>query len=224
MGTIVKICGLRTVAHALAAVEAGADMLGLIFAPARRQVEPAQAAAIAAEVRAFCLQRRSSERIQLVGVFVNEQPDRMLALAHECDLDILQLSGDEDVLMAHDLLLHYPIIKAVRFRGTREEQDWIAATSHPRLRLLVEAHTVGTYGGTGILADWKQATALARHHKIMLAGGLNPLNIAEAIRSVQPWGVDVSSGVETDGVKDIVKIRAFVDAVHLGESRAGELG
>ncbi len=201
----VKICGVRTCAHAIAATRAGANMLGFIFAPARRQIQPDEAAEIAAAVRAVT----SGERhIDLVGVFVNETPEQMLKIADQCGLDLLQLSGDEPAAIVE----HLPgraLLKAIRLNGAANEAGWLYATP-PHTTLLVEAHITGAYGGAGVLADWNRAAELARRQPIFLAGGLSPDNLDAAIRQVRPYGVDVSSGVETDGVKDVAKITAFI--------------
>lgn len=213
--TIVKICGLRSVEHALAAFEAGADLLGFVFAPARRQVTPDQVATIAEAVGSAAAS--SGRRAGLVGVFVNETPDRMEAIARACSLDALQLSGDEDERVMRDLPPERAVFKAVRLNGAPDEQGWLRAGLAPRLRLLVDAHVAGSYGGAGVVADWEQAAGLARQRQIVLAGGLTHDNVATAIGRVRPWGVDVSSGVETGGVKDVVKIRAFVAAVRAAD-------
>jgi phosphoribosylanthranilate isomerase len=214
--TVVKICGLRTTEHALAALEAGADLLGFIFAPARRQVSPAVVAAIGAAVRAA----PGGAQVGLVGVFVNEAPDRMTAIAEECGLDALQLSGDEDERVLRELPRGRAIIKTIRLAGAGAEQGWLRAEG-PRLH--VDAHVPGAYGGAGVVADWERAAELARHRPIILAGGLTPVNVAAAIGRVRPWGVDVSSGVETDGVKDSAKIRAFVAAVRAKDQDLQEI-
>jgi len=216
--TIVKICGLRSVEAALAAVDAGADLLGCIFAPARRQVSPDEVAVIAEAVQSAT--QSSARRVGLVGVFVDAAPDQMAELALHCGLAALQLSGDERV----DLLNVLPqcaVIKALRFTGAASEQAWLHAGLSSRVRLLVDAHIPGSYGGAGVLADWAQASELARRREIILAGGLTPDNVAEAVRRVQPWGVDVSSGVETNGIKDIAKIQAFVAAVRAVDHEQG---
>jgi phosphoribosylanthranilate isomerase len=210
--TVVKICGLRTTEHALVALEAGADLLGFIFAPARRQVSPVEVAAIGAAVRAA----PGGNRVSLVGVFVNEAPEHMAATAAECGLDAIQLSGDEDQGVLRELPQGRAIIKAVRLAGAAAEQGWLDAQG---LRLLVDAHVPGAYGGAGVVAEWDRAAALARRRPIILAGGLTPGNVATAIGQVRPWGVDVSSGVETNGAKDSAKIRAFVAAVRAADQR-----
>lgn len=210
--TIIKICGLRTVEHALVALNAGADYLGMIFAPSRRQVGEVQAAAITEALRAAPI-GPSGRRPGLVGVFVNEAPGRMLSLYERLRLAAIQLSGDEGVDML-DHLKDVPVFKAVRFSGTPSEDAWLTSVlAAPMLRLLADAHVSGSYGGAGVVGDWKTAASLAGSRPILLAGGLTPQNVAEAIREVRPWGVDVSSGIETDGVKDSAKIRAFIAAV-----------
>jgi phosphoribosylanthranilate isomerase len=205
--TLVKICGLRTIEHALAAADAGADMLGLVFAESRRQVSPEQAALIAEAVRAT----RHAGRVSLVGLFVNEAPERMLEIARQCGLDTIQLSGEEASEMAKQLP-GIPMLKAIRLDGAPGEAGWLHANHAPSVRLLVDAHVPGSYGGAGVLADWSRAAEMARRRPIILAGGLTPANVDAAIREVHPWGVDVSSGVETNGVKDAAKIKAFVAA------------
>jgi phosphoribosylanthranilate isomerase len=210
--TVVKICGLRTLEHALAALEAGADLLGFIFAPARRQVSPAEVAAIGAALRAT---GRGAD-VRMVGVFVNETPARMTAIADQCGLAMLQLSGDEDTGVLRELPPDRPVVKALRLAGAPAEQGWLRATE---ARLLVDAHVPGAYGGAGIMADWERAAELNRQRPIMLAGGLSPANVGAAIEQVSPWGVDVSSGVETHGHKDSEKIRAFVAAARAADRR-----
>ena len=207
--TLVKICGLRTIEHARVAAEAGADFLGMIFAPARRQVGLADAAAIARAAHA-------AGPARVVGVFVNEAPERILEIAAECELDAVQLSGDEPIAWARELAGR-TLLKAVRLDQAPVEAEWLAAEL-PGVHLLVDAHAPGAYGGTGVLADWDRAARLARRRPIVLAGGLTPENVGAAIRQVRPWCVDVSSGVETAGAKDAEKIRAFIRAARLADA------
>ncbi|NJL04489.1 MAG: phosphoribosylanthranilate isomerase [Chloroflexaceae bacterium] len=222
--TAVKICGVMTAEHALAAATAGADLVGLVFAPSRRQITLAQALPIVAALR------RYPRRIRIVGLFVNAAPELINTLATQCDLDYVQLSGDE--LPAQAATIQLPLLKSVRLNASPHDQAWLAHTlrqcTSPSLlpntlpaelrpavfRLLVDAHVAGQYGGTGTLADWEQAASLAQQVPIVLAGGLTPENVAAAIQRVRPWGVDVSSGVERDGVKDPHRIAAFVHAAH----------
>ncbi len=212
--TLVKICGLRTIEHALAAADAGADMLGLVFAAARRQVSPEQAALIAEAIRATPHDRR----VTIIGLFVNEAPERMLSTARQCGLDAIQLSGDETREVAGQLP-DIALIKTIRLDGAPSEAGWLDANQARDVRLLVDAHVPGSYGGAGVLADWGRAAALARERSIVLAGGLTPENVGGAIRQVHPWGVDVSSGVEINGVKDAAKIRAFVAAARAADQQ-----
>lgn len=214
--TIVKICGVRSVAHAHAAALAGADLIGLVFAPSRRQVSPAQAAAIVAGLR----EHAAGQRVQIVGLFVNAEPADINHVSAVCGLDAVQLSGDETVAVAAAIRL--PLIKALRLDGSACEADWLAAMTVsppagcwlPRAVLpLIDAHVAGVYGGTGQLADWERAALLAAEQPLMLAGGLTPENVGRAIGQVRPWAVDVSSGVEVAGQKDEARIAAFVAAV-----------
>jgi phosphoribosylanthranilate isomerase len=212
---LVKICGLRSAEHATAAATAGADMLGLVFAPSRRRVSETEAARIVAALR-----RLPAPRPLVVGLFVNEPPAAINALAARVGLDAIQLSGDEPADVADQLEL--PLIKAIRMDGSAAEAAWIALVAErsqsPRLPaaqtplLLVDAHVPGAYGGTGARADWGRAAALAARLPLILAGGLAAASVAAAIGAVRPAGVDVSSGVETDGVKDVAKIEAFLAA------------
>lgn len=208
-GPLVKICSLLQPADGRVAAAAGADLVGLIFAPARRQITPATAAQIIAALR-----DASDHPPRTVGVFVDEAPARINALADALDLDLVQLSGDEppEVLAALDR----PALKALRLapgttlEAARRLAERYLAAPVPPLALTVESRVPGAHGGTGTLADWDLAAHLAAEYPIILAGGLTPDNVAAAIAAVQPLGVDVSSGVETDRAKDPDKIRAFV--------------
>jgi phosphoribosylanthranilate isomerase len=208
---VIKICGLRTVEQARAAATAGADLIGLVFAPSRRRISPVEGAAITAALRAA-----NGSSPLIVGLFVNEPPATIRAVAREVGLDLVQLSGDEPASYA--AALEWPVLKAIRMDGSPNEAAWLelagATTMDPqqRPRLLIDAHVPGAYGGTGVVADWVRAAALAARLPIVLAGGLNPANVAAAIAEVRPWGVDVSSGVERDGAKDPRQIEAFIAA------------
>jgi phosphoribosylanthranilate isomerase len=205
--TVVKICGIRTPDIARSALDAGADMLGLVFAASRRQVTPAAALAISQAVR----QHPRGRQVRLVGVFVDHELEDMRQLAQQCDLDVVQLSGREPLAIAR-ALAPLAIIRAVRLAGDADEAPWLA-TDDDTARVLVDAHVPGSYGGAGIVADWRAAAQLAHQRDILLAGGLSPENVADAIRAVRPWGVDVSSGVEEHGSKSTARITAFIRAV-----------
>ncbi|CAA9379431.1 MAG: Phosphoribosylanthranilate isomerase [uncultured Chloroflexia bacterium] len=214
MAVAVKICGVRTAEAALVAAEAGADMVGLMFAPSRRQIDAVTAREI---VRAL----RSSPHgghVMVVGVFVNETSEQMAALADDVGLDWIQLSGHEPLSVADALPV--PAIKALRFDHDSSETDWLEQpASCDMLPVMIDAHVAGSFGGAGVTADWDAAAELAGQRPVLLAGGLNPTNVQTAIETVQPWGVDVSSGVETDGVKDHAKIRSFIQAAKTATRR-----
>ncbi len=202
----IKVCGVRTVEHALVAAQAGATYIGMIFAPGRRQISPALGQAIGAALRA------AGADAKTVGVFVNESAASINAAATEAALDIVQLSGDENPEIVAQLV--FPAFKTLRLTNHSAEQQWLAAAqAQPeRVRLHIDGHAPGSYGGAGVLADWPQARVWAAATPTLLAGGLNPDNVAAAVEAVAPWGVDVSSGVETNGIKDSAKIIAFVAA------------
>lgn len=208
MAVDIKICGIMTTDHARAAVALGADLIGLVFAPSRRRISVEQAREIAAAARAAASQRGAT--VGLVGVFVNEQPEQINAIVGEVGLDWVQLSGHEDVSTID--VIAVPVIKAIRFDDHPSEAGWLvqSAESDRIAPLLIDANVAGSFGGAGITSDWEQAAALARRRSTWLAGGLTPENIAAALERVQPQVVDVSSGVETDGVKDLAKIQAFI--------------
>lgn len=211
----VKICGLQTTAHALAAATAGADLIGLnFFSGSRRFIDSATARTIVAALRAH-----PGPRPLIVGLFVNESGATINRVCAEVGLDLVQLSGDESPELAQ--AIDRPLLKTIRLDGSPAEAAWIGlarqgadspAGPAPSPLLLVDAAVPGAYGGTGARADWGRAAALAQEIPLLLAGGLGPANVAAAIAQVRPWGVDVSSGVETDGVKDEAKIAAFIQA------------
>lgn len=210
--TRVKICGIRDKIHALVAAEAGGDFIGLVFAPSQRQVTPAQAGEIVSAVK------KCSQTIAVVGVFVNMPASEVNKIANSCNLDWVQLSGDESWEYCREI--KKPVIKVVRLGKGQHPQEISTALatgakvlSNQRHIYLLDSRIKGKYGGTGVTFDWSQAQQVAKRIPVIIAGGLTPENVAQAIRIVSPWGVDVSSGVEVDGVKDITKIKAFVEAV-----------
>lgn len=209
---VVKTCGIMQTDHALASARFGASMIGLVFAPSRRIVSLELAASV----------RRTLDLLErkplLVGAFVNEAPDMVLAVADQVGLDIVQLSGDESPSDVAGCAAYYPVLKALRFPPGMAAGDALSKLNEyrdlvpaERLRFVVDTYNPGEYGGTGKLANWGIATALARHEEIMLAGGLTPSNVGQAINEVAPWGVDVSSGIEREGAKDPAMIRSFIE-------------
>ncbi|MCL4424099.1 MAG: phosphoribosylanthranilate isomerase [Firmicutes bacterium] len=240
---LVKICGIKTLQAAWAAVEAGADMVGFVFAPSRRRIEPSLAREITL---------RLPKEVWKVGVFVNEEKETVQALADLCHLDVIQLHGQESPEYCQGFkqkvfkAWHIPppgrqgisaerdcaraCNLAERGKGSadgkttwpettgdklRQEREllWLRMGRYQVTAFLLDTLVQGGPGGTGLSLDWNLASELARLYPVILAGGLTPERVAEAVQQVQPLGVDVSSGVETDGEKDPAKMRAFIAAV-----------
>ena len=245
--TRIKICGCRSIEQALAAAEAGADFVGLMFAPSsRRRVEvedaseivralgsplagremdtpPAMYRAAADDLRSWyehgasALERMLEHKRPLtVGVFAGNDSEEINEIVDECGIDLIQLSGGEP--WSACLLANRQVIKALHVGG-----DETAASALRRVEagsamaVMLDKADDAAFGGTGQALDWAVASGIAAALPVWLAGGLTPENVAQAVTAVRPWCVDVSSGVETDGVKDAAKIRAFVAAV-LGAS------
>lgn len=211
-----KICGLRDVSNSLVAAESGADFLGFNFVEGvRRQLQPAEGSQIIYDFRtAF----DGDSMPGIVGLFANQDADFINDIIHRCGLDYVQLCGDEPPSLWSELAA--PVMRQVKVRGDLPSPEAAALASHQVAEALeaghlalMDKHQPGALGGTGITFDWAIARQVARDKSVLVAGGLNPDNVAEAISVAAPWGVDVSSGVETDGVKDPRKIRAFAAAV-----------
>ena len=207
MKTQVKICGVTSVADALAAAGAGADMIGLMFYDGSpRHVTLAQAAEIARALPPFVLK---------VGVFVNPDEAQVMEAIAACGLNLLQFHGDEP----SDFCTQFGVmsLKALRVRDAESLQ--ILAIFHTDAFLL-DAYYKGGLGGTGEKFNWDLAVAAQKFGKpIFLAGGLTPENVADAVKQVRPFAVDVSSGVEAaPGKKDAAKVRAFIQAAKAAAS------
>lgn len=200
--TKIKICGIRTIKDALAAMDAGADLLGFNFySKSPRYVDVGMCRNIMAVVRRY-------PRVRCVGVFVNISIAEICATMDTLGLNLIQLHGDETPQFVQ--AFNGQAYKA--FRGIPADIAGFERQDAPAF--LVDAAVQGLYGGSGITADWNGAAALAKKYPLLLAGGLTPENVAEAVRQVQPWGVDVASGVESaPGEKDMNKMKAFVKAV-----------
>lgn len=195
---MVKICGITRQQDAAAAVDHGASAIGFIFWPGSpRFIDPFRARTIAKTLPPF---------VSTVGVFVNQPREYINGVASLVPLSVVQLHGDETPAFASRL--SRPVLKAV----TRPEhaREW-----PQQVMLLVDVHDPVKRGGTGQVVDWSMAAALARDRQIVLAGGLTPENVAEAVAAVHPWGIDVSSGVErSPGIKDERRISALFEAIH----------
>lgn len=208
--TIIKICGIKTLKDALAAIDSGADYLGFNFySKSVRFIEKSPCAEITSVLK------REHPQIKLVGVFVNSSVDEIKDILQTCHLNLAQLHGDETPETFAQLTPH-----AFRaFRGIPESNAGYERNEVPAM--LIDAAVKGVYGGSGVTADWATAAELAKKYPLLLAGGLTPENVADAVRQVQPWGVDVASGVESaPGEKDAGKMSAFVNAVREVENQS----
>jgi len=211
MSLWIKICANTSLEDARLAVEAGADALGFIFAPSPRLVTPEQVAAIT---------RQLPESIEKIGVFVDAAYDEILSTVRACGLTGVQLHSASGAEVPRQLRAEFGpelrILRVVHFGPDATEQAQACAADQNLDGVLVDSRTATAVGGTGIAFDWAEArrtvftgTAAAR---LIAAGGLHPDNVARAIATLHPWGVDVASGVEAaPGRKDPAKVRAFVD-------------
>lgn len=201
----IKICGLSREIDIQYVNDLLPEYVGFVFAKSKRQVTPEQVK---------FLREKLNPEIQIVGVFVNESVENILSIAAYCALDIIQLHGDEtqediDFLREKDL-------KVWRALRIRDKADIQRAQVIDADRLLLDTYVSGEYGGSGQQFDLSLLETVSPQwiaEKVILAGGLNSGNIAEILNNVQPYAVDVSSGVESNGYKDIEKIQAFCEAV-----------
>ena len=222
----VKMCGISNVETIPAIVDAKPDYMGLVFAPSKRQVTVEQAKTLVEELykqnvvgnnseaeqteSVTSLDTASSETIKTVGVFVNETVENLLKIAEEVKLDVIQLHGDEDESFIQILKeqSNVEVWKAVQVRSAADAEKWIDSSAD---MLLFDAYHKDERGGTGEVFDWSSLDEFDR--PFMLAGGIDSTNVARAIRTVRPYGIDISSGIETEGVKDNEKIKAFTNIV-----------
>jgi phosphoribosylanthranilate isomerase len=198
--------------HALAAAQFGADYLGLVFAASRRRILPVKAMEI---IRAV---RQLAGPPLIVGVFVNSPAADVNYIAGNCKLDLVQLSGDESWDYCREI--KPPILKAIHIaaNSTVETvietlQKGLRSLTPDKLTCLLDTHSKAAYGGTGLSFNPQIARGVAARYPVLIAGGLTPENVGELIREAKPWGVDVSSGVETDDKKDVRKIKYFIQTV-----------
>jgi phosphoribosylanthranilate isomerase len=213
--TKVKICGISEVFHAEAAAEAGADLIGLVFAASPRRVTYDRAKQIMIAVKEY--------HLPVAGVFVDMPTTTVNGLASSLGLDWVQLSGNES--WNYCQRIEKPLIKTLHVPSCLAEVGLLSQMDDGKRRLGSKLHVYlldtlvdGRYGGTGQAFSWHVARRAATQYRVIVAGGLNPENVGQVVTSLRPWGVDVSSGVESVGAKDVNKIRAFVRAVRLAES------
>ena len=213
----VKMCGISKVETIPAVVEAKPNYMGLVFAPSKRQVTVDQAKTLVEELHKGCAKKYGSDTepdkndtIKTVGVFVNETVDNLVTIANEANLDAVQLHGDEDETFIQSLKerTNVEVWKAVQIRSVADVEEWIDSSAD---MILFDAYHKDERGGTGEVFDWSSLDEFER--PFMLAGGIDSTNVARAIRTVRPYGIDTSSGIETNGVKDDEKITAFTKIV-----------
>ena len=219
----VKMCGISKVETIPAVVEAQPDYMGLVFAPSKRQVTVDQAKSLVKELHKQYGNRYSRDEVQCsnqtlihqefiktVGIFVNETLENLVTIATEVNLDAVQLHGDEDEAFIQSLKerTNVEVWKAVQIRSAADAEAWIDSSAD---MLLFDAYHKDERGGTGEVFDWSCLDEFER--PFMLAGGIDSTNVARAIRTVRPYGIDISSGIETEGVKDDEKIKAFTNIV-----------
>ena len=221
--TKIKICGIQTVEHGMCVLEAGADYIGFVFAQSKRQVSEAQAKSIIKELAT------ANKSAKMVGVFVDESLEEMDRIAKFCGLDILQLHGSESVSDYEGA--SFPIIKSVSIKKAGQSNEGLPnkglsseEASTDELNQAILSHGAADYllfdtwhkdmaGGSGQTFEWSTLKNEDQKQAFFLAGGLSVENVKEAIRVAKPYAVDVSSGVETEGIKDLDKISAFIKAV-----------
>ena len=235
----IKMCGISKVDTIPAIVEAKPDYMGLVFATSKRQVTVEQAKTLVDELykqyettygevtapmntdtaqdsqdsqdnQEFVQGNSNFEKIKTVGVFVNETVENLLKIAEEVKLDVIQLHGDEDESFIQTLKeqSNVEVWKAVQVRSAADAEKWIDSSAD---MLLFDAYQKDERGGTGEVFDWSSLDEFER--PFMLAGGIDSTNVARAIRTVRPYGIDISSGIEKEGVKDNEKIKAFTNIV-----------
>jgi len=199
---LVKICGIKDIENALVAVENGADALGFVFAPSSRQLTPEKAKKIIDTIPVDVLR---------VGVFVDAPISLVKEIAEYCNLTTLQFHGNESVDYCQQFKRQ--VIKAIKVAEDGRLFPDPARYKGVIKVFLADTYQLGADGGTGKSFPWEEIATIKGHGLVILAGGLNSNNIYQALSIARPWGVDVSSGVETKGHKDSKKIRKFIQEV-----------
>ena len=213
--TNVKICGLRTLSDATIAIQEGADFIGFVFVQnVTRQINVSTAKKIIKQTKKLL---QPDAQLKFVGLFVNEQIDQINQIINECELDYVQLCGNETPTQWKSLNTN--VIKQLKIPPSIAEELTIDEEMIIRdaemiyssgAKILIDSDVQGKHGGTGVLSDWDLASKISAKYPVILAGGLTPRNVSNAIQVVNPWGVDVSSGVESNSQKDPDKIAQFI--------------
>ena len=218
--TKIKICGLRTLEQALAAAEAGADFLGIVFEPNSSIYVPVE---MANHLVSNFSDIWSKNTPKWVGVFANQSLSDVNRTLLQCGLDLAQLSGNESKDFCRDV--ERPVIRVTHVPPDthsdlvlHEIKSSLHEDNESGYISMLDTYKRGIGGGTGQIFNWELAEKIAEKSNFFLAGGLTPGNVSQAIQRVKPWGVDVSSGIETDGEKDIRKIYEFIEYVRLADS------
>ena len=218
----VKICGIRDGDSAVEAVRAGADFLGVVLVEGvRRQLTRFQAQEVVRNYRIrerdHRIKRLRQKGVKVVGLFRNQDVRWVNKAAQQVDLDCVQLNGEEDE--AYMRAMWKPVIRQLRIKSDMSREELSDLVDH-HLSLdrivLLDRYDEQAPGGTGKTFDWSIAEGIADRDGVLLAGGLTPSNVDSAVEQLKPWGVDVSTGVETDGIKDHSKIRAFIETAKSG--------
>jgi phosphoribosylanthranilate isomerase len=221
--TKIKVCGIMEATDALVAAQAGADFIGLVFVPERRRrLDKDKALSIVSYLR-----ENVPEPPKIVGLFADQPPGDVDRMVEHCGLDMVQLCGIESLDYCRQV--GAPVIKVLHVSGSSALEDAVPSLAESMTALNEQGHLVtldrlveGLQGGTGQSFNWDIARALSqRGMDFLLAGGLTPENVGRGANDVAPWGVDVSSGVETNGVKDEAKIRSFIQNVRHNSRSAG---
>ncbi|NPC91333.1 phosphoribosylanthranilate isomerase [Bacillus sp. WMMC1349] len=197
----IKFCGITNLQSAKSAIEAGADAIGFVFTNSKREVTPEQAKHIISQLPPF---------VTAVGVFVDERLELVNEIANFCQLDFIQLHGSES--SEYCRLVERPVVKSIKVRNAGDLEDMHVYAEAVR-GILFDSHVHGKSGGTGKSFPWEHIVSIQDKSKVILAGGLNVDNIEEAILKTRPYAVDVSSGIETNNVKDPLKMHEFVNRV-----------
>ncbi len=212
----IKICGITETEHALAASEAGADFIGLVFAASPRRITIEKAAQIIDRVRSL------KHPPKIVGVFADSDASDVNRIAKILHLDFVQLSGEESWECCK--IVEYPIIKAIHVSSSdsfdsivQKISTGLSSLPDGKFICLLDTKVGNAHGGTGKTFDWKIAKRICQQFKVIIAGGLTPDNVVTLLKETRPFGVDVSSGVETAGKKDVNKIMRFIQAVRKAE-------